>query len=69
MITYTRAYASRSTILKIEEEIKVNIIALVVKAYRQAIDLYCEDQKTISYQSIVDEMYKVSHRISYWFLL
>ena len=42
---YTRAYASRSTAsLKTEGRNKSEYyLALVVKAYRQAIDLYCED--------------------------
>ena len=50
--------------LKIEGRNKSEYyLALVVKAYRQAIDLYCEDPENYKLPKVLlDEMYKVSHR-------
>ena len=50
--------------LKIEGRNKSEYyLALVVKAYRQAIDLYCEDPENYKLpKALLDEMYKVSHR-------
>ena len=50
--------------LKIEGRNKSEYyLALVVKAYRQAIDLYFEDPENYKLpKAILDEMYKVSHR-------
>lgn len=51
--------------LKIEGRNKSEYyVAVVVNAYRKAIDLYLEDPENYSLpQTILDEMYKVSHRI------
>lgn len=50
--------------LKIEGRNKSEYyLALVVKAYRQAIDLYCEDPENYKLpKALLEEMYKVSHR-------
>lgn len=56
--------ASGVTSLKIEGRMKsVHYVASVVKAYRQAIDSYCENSAQFKIQpEWIDELHKVSHR-------
>ena len=56
--------ASGVTSLKIEGRMKsVHYVASVVKAYRQAIDRYCENPAQFKIQpEWIDELHKVSHR-------
>ncbi|WP_019553004.1 peptidase U32 family protein [Propionispira raffinosivorans] len=56
--------ASGVTSLKIEGRMKsVHYVASIVKAYRQAIDSYCENPVQFKIeQAWIDELHKVSHR-------